>query len=231
MAQSQWRDLGASPAPAVPATAVNSTQINFAGHEWVVIGNDTNRTYGSQPNGSVTVLLKSNGTASYEAGGGFGGTMAFRESGSTCAGSYAGSCSVPSDYNTSTLQSRMVTIASGFGKELDVITERTLTSSSDGIGGADVANQKLWALSDSEWSTINDNSVTSYPSSWWLRSPLGDFNASAGWFGGGYIDYDLNYVDLASFVVRPAFNLDLQSVLFASDARVSFRSIWTKSLR
>ncbi|GHU44744.1 hypothetical protein AGMMS50289_13790 [Betaproteobacteria bacterium] len=45
MAQSQWRDLGASSAPAVPDTVVNSTQINFGGHEWVVIGNKDKDIY------------------------------------------------------------------------------------------------------------------------------------------------------------------------------------------
>ncbi|GHU41963.1 hypothetical protein AGMMS50289_05950 [Betaproteobacteria bacterium] len=111
----------------------------------------------------------------------------------------------------------MVTIASGFGKELDVINARTLTSSSDGIGGADVENQKLWALSDSEWNAIGNNGVRSYPSQWWLRSP-DDGVAFLGEPGG---DSYIYFNTLHAVAVRPAFNLDLKSVLFASDASTS----------
>ncbi|GHU35853.1 hypothetical protein AGMMS50256_31630 [Betaproteobacteria bacterium] len=114
----------------------------------------------------------------------------------------------------------MVTIASGFGKKLNVINERTL-GSSDGINGASVADQRLWALSQSEWNAIGSDTVAvdvkKYPSSWWLRSPgYYDDTAFAGSSGGGGNGHD--YVDFSAFVVRPAFNLNLESVLFTSES-------------
>ncbi|GHU16693.1 hypothetical protein AGMMS50243_03440 [Betaproteobacteria bacterium] len=142
---SQWRDLGASSAPAVPTTAVNTTQINFGGHEWVVIGNDTKDIYqgtitggiyfsgaygnteasAKQPNGSVTLLLSSsNGGTGYEAGNGFGNS-AYR---SDACGTTPGDCKANrrNEYNGSTLQGAMDAIAVGLDKEQDVINARTL---------------------------------------------------------------------------------------------------------
>ena len=51
---------------------------------------------------------------------------------------------------------------------------------------------------------------------WWLRSPFADYTHNAGVviFGGNVYNLDVNY-DLAA---RPAFNLDLTSVLFTSAA-------------
>ncbi|MDR1889244.1 MAG: hypothetical protein LBQ81_07700 [Zoogloeaceae bacterium] len=233
-AQSQWG--------LAPATTVNATQINFAGHEWVVIGNEhkdiytNDGAYGgglTQPSGSVTLLLKSDGTANLEAGGGFGGVLPFRDNGNTCAGSYAGTCNTdPTEYNDSTLQNRMEEIANALpGKELGVINTRDLApitgayasnladlNENDGINGAVVADQKLWALSYPEWEAVNDKGVRSYPSSWWLRSPdnIFDHLALAGRSGGDYYYY--YFVDYPAFVVRPAFNLNLNPVLFTAES-------------
>jgi hypothetical protein len=224
---SQWN--------AVPATTVNSTQINFAEHEWVVIGNAgkdiyTNGTYGSasQPSNSVTLLLKSG-----DAGGGFGNSV-FRAFGSTCSGSYAGSCTCPNDYNDSTLQQKMAGIANGLpDKEQKLINARDLEpvtggaaanlaalNQGDGINGAAVNGQKLWALSYPEWNAIGDNTVRSYPSSWRLRSP-DDYSVTYNLIGGANGSGGSSYtssVGYAALAVRPAFNLGLTSVLFASDA-------------
>ncbi|GHU13177.1 hypothetical protein AGMMS50225_22740 [Betaproteobacteria bacterium] len=139
---SQWRDLGAS--PAVPTTAVNTTQINFGGHEWVVIGNDTKDIYqgtipspgvlisgaygnteasAKQPTGSVTLLLNgSAGATSVDAGGGFGNSV-YRASWDTdyVAGR--------NEYNGSTLQGVMNDIITNDmipDKEQGEINARTL---------------------------------------------------------------------------------------------------------
>ncbi|GHT87274.1 hypothetical protein AGMMS49543_22830 [Betaproteobacteria bacterium] len=138
---SQWQ-LGSHPI-ATTDTHINSTQINFGGHEWVVIGNDTkdiyqgtitggvnfSGAYGNtavhQPLGSVTLLLSSsNGGTGYEAGNGFG-TSAYR---SDACGTTPGDCKAgkPNEYNGSTLQGAMDAIAGGLDKEQDVINARTL---------------------------------------------------------------------------------------------------------
>ena len=169
----QWRDPAT--ATSIPVTTVNSTQINFAGHEWVVIGNAgtdiyTNGTYGgaSQPTDSVTLLLK-NGDVGF-------GNSAFR---AYVSGSgYEGTYSNPNDYNDSTLQERLVEIANNLpAKEQGLINERTLQpvgdgfadsltelNEGDGINGVAVNGQKLWALSYPEWNAIGI-AVRSWPSS------------------------------------------------------------------
>ncbi|GHU15532.1 hypothetical protein AGMMS50225_28790 [Betaproteobacteria bacterium] len=100
-------------------------------------------------------------------------------------------------------------------------------NNADGINGAD-ATGLYWALSYPEWRAIaygigdsDGTAVRSFPSSWWLRSPddYGNY-ALAGWSGGGYFA-SLYLVDSSAYVVRPAFNLDLTSVLFTSDASTS----------
>ncbi|GHT90458.1 hypothetical protein FACS1894101_2970 [Betaproteobacteria bacterium] len=137
-----------------PTTEVNSTQINFGGHEWVVIGNKdkdiykneisggyliNNGAYGNakQPDNSVTLLLNGNGGAGLEAGGGFGGYVVFRDyigSGGGCdSGYFAGSCQrYPNEYEDSNLQSLMRDAAPISGsKERAVINARTLQPLND----------------------------------------------------------------------------------------------------
>ncbi|GHT95787.1 hypothetical protein FACS1894116_11860 [Betaproteobacteria bacterium] len=204
---SQWQ-LGSHPI-ASAATHINTTQINFGGHEWVVIGNDTkdiyqgtitggvnfSGAYGNtavhQPLGSVTLLLNSrDGGTNPEAGGGFG-TSLYRTSGNVSYYKH------PNEYNGSTLQGAMDAIAVGLDKEQDVINARNLLpmtpelpspfdwdadKQNDGINGYAAPDQLHWALSVAEWEAIGNNDIRKYPSSWWLRSPdVSDYdNALAG---------------------------------------------------
>ncbi|GHT98654.1 hypothetical protein FACS1894154_04330 [Betaproteobacteria bacterium] len=188
---SQWQ-LPSHPV-ATAGEHINTTQINFGGHEWVVIGNTSKDIYkGSHDGGtyghanadanSVTLLSISDDFGNSE----------FRASGSGC-GSYTGTCMTrPHEYQGSTLQGAMNAIAGGLGKELGVINERDLESigdtgigsysaldANDGINGADAGGQMLWALSYPEWRAIaygigdsDGTTVRSFPSSWWLRSPV-----------------------------------------------------------
>ncbi|GHU04237.1 hypothetical protein AGMMS49960_19690 [Betaproteobacteria bacterium] len=195
---SQWH-LGSHPI-ASAATHINTTQINFGGHEWVVIGNTSKDIYKGEHDGgayghanadanSVTLLSISNDF----------GNLAFRvyDGSGTCSGGYVGSCvgGRPHEYQGSTLQGAMDAIAGGLGKELGVINERDLESignivpswdsgnypelnNADGINGAD-ATGLYWALSYPEWRAIaygigsgEATAVRSFPSSWWLRSPV-----------------------------------------------------------
>lgn len=93
-------------------------------------------------------------------------------------------------------------------------TAYTGTYNPDNVAGTDT-EEKFWPLSVTEASLL-DGSIRAYSSHWWLRSPgssddyaavvldLGGVHAS----GDGVADY---------FAVRPAFHLNLSSVLFASD--------------
>ncbi|GHU14838.1 hypothetical protein FACS189441_5490 [Betaproteobacteria bacterium] len=232
---------------------VNSTQINFGGHEWVVIGNKEkdiykgeiisgtyiSGTYGgaSQPDNSVT-LLSRNGDAGDGFAGGMMTTVKFRDrNGGACLGSFAGRCNnYPNEYEGSDLQSLMAGAVPS-GREREMINPRILQAMTaalpsgslnelmqgDGINGLTTSQGQLyWALSLPEWEAIaksinglNDyaTAVRDYPSSWWLRSP--DDSGSDAFAGrsSGELHYDVEY---AVFVVRPAFNLDLTSVLFTS---------------
>ncbi|GHU31730.1 hypothetical protein FACS189497_12790 [Betaproteobacteria bacterium] len=248
-AQTQWQ-LGSHPV-ATENAHINSTQINFGGHEWVVIGNDTKDIYqgtisagylisgdygntdvsAKQPPGSVTLLLNgSAGATSVDAGNGFGSSL-YRASGNL---SYV---AAPNEYSGSTLQGVMNDIITNDmipDKEQGEINARTLKPISadllgwppnellenDGINGVATTGQ-FWALSLAEWEAIADGDVRSYgTSSWWLRSPVDyDDYALAGSSGGG--DNGLFDVVSSAYVVRPAFNLDLTSVLFTSDASTS----------
>jgi len=208
----------------VPALTVNSTTqtVMFAGQEWYVIGNSGSGVY-QQPN-SVTLLLK---------GGNPYGNTAFRSGQDSdpidsdyhlyAGWWYQGLFSDPSDYNDSTLMRRMAEIASGFpSKELTIVNARTLTSASDGIGGANVSSQKLWPLSQAEWSTIGNDAIRSFGTYYWLRSPHDVIIVlTGGSFGDGMGGSDVHSVANAT---RPAINLDLTSVIFTSSAAAGGKS-------
>lgn len=203
-----------------PVLIVNTSVIGFAGQEWYVIGYDGSGIY-SQSN-TATLLLKSSGSPY--------GSTAFRTGSLTQddpewtqfpgnSWYFEGDFTQPSDYKDSTLQNRMVAIASGIpGKELALINTRTLTAADDTsypITGGDVANQKLWPLSNDEWTAIGDNTVRSFGNYFWLRSPTYPSSGLVGYPDGGHYGHgNVHDADAA----RPAFNLDLSYVLFTSAA-------------
>jgi hypothetical protein len=112
-------------------------------------------------------------------------------------------------------------------KEAALINPRTLRSSEDaaiGIGGDDIADQKLWPLSYLEWGTIGNNTVRSYGADYWLRSYRFTPNIHGDDVWGVYFAHDngSNTTAISGsdeyYAVRPALNLDLSSVLFTSAA-------------
>ena len=115
-------------------------------------------------------------------------------------------------------------------KETDAVEKRTLASgnydgeNTDGVAGPAVSNAVFWPLSSKEANAVNNDLrvvdpehpgwVSSY---WWLRSPGENVYYTAVVSGGGAVFTDGNNV-IRALGVRPAFNLDLNSVLFASAA-------------
>ncbi|MGL6225014.1 MAG: autotransporter outer membrane beta-barrel domain-containing protein [Thermoguttaceae bacterium] len=84
-------------------------------------------------------------------------------------------------------------------------------------GGQSFAAQKLWALSYQEWNGLSDD-MKKYGNDYWLRSPTGsDIRAWGGRSGGG----SYNGIVGETLGVRPAFDLNLQSVIFTSKNDVS----------
>ena len=114
-------------------------------------------------------------------------------------------------------------------EETAAVNKRTLVSGSyngentDCVSGAQVDNAVFWPLSTAEANMVsNDIRALSTEHAnwamyyWWLRSPGRDYSAAVV-IGGGHVDNDGSNVD-GEFGVRPAFNLDLNSVLFTSAA-------------
>jgi len=115
-------------------------------------------------------------------------------------------------------------------KETDAVQKQTLASGSynrentDCVAGAQVDNAVFWPLSSAEASAVNndlriaDREHQYWASSyWWLRSPGAKNRDVASVDGFANIDHD--GIDISNiWGVRPAFNLNMNSVLFASAA-------------
>ena len=217
----------------LPTLTVNQSKVAFAGHEWWVIGDGTSGVY---PQSGHITLLSANADSDFK-------NVIFRNGQNTESQGYkkysqyswtyyyannpdGSTWATPNEYMGSTLQQKMVSLANGIPvKEQAVISPRSLIGggtyqnpSADGIAGPGAANQKLWALSEAEWNTINNATVQSYGNGdwWWLRSPDSDFgykirqSAIAGHMPSGVAHYDAE--------ARPALCLNLSSVLFTSAA-------------
>ncbi|MBO4266147.1 MAG: hypothetical protein J5910_03055 [Lachnospiraceae bacterium] len=128
------------------------------------------------------------------------------------------------EYAGSKLQSAVNIYTNGFTSIEDSnIISRTLQTGSysgtppytDGVAGTEVSNAKLWPLSAQEaYYTNNDLRRASFY--WWVRSP-GPQNIKAACVSlNGATPCDAYVKDLGG--VRPAFNLNLSSIILTSDA-------------
>ncbi|MCR4729227.1 MAG: DUF6273 domain-containing protein, partial [Lachnospiraceae bacterium] len=110
-------------------------------------------------------------------------------------------------------------------EEKGIILERTLAtggysdnynSLSDGISDASALDADFWLLSTKEADLLKKDYRTA-SNHWWLRSP-GDIDHDAAVvYSDGYVYYAGGGV-AGCFGVRPAFNLNLQSIIFTSAA-------------
>ena len=117
-------------------------------------------------------------------------------------------------------------------KETDAAKKRTLATGSyngentdcvEGVGAA-VSNAAFWPLSSKEANAVKEDLRVVDPehqgwasSYWWLRSPGRVYDVAAYVTGYGSVDYT-GWKVYKEYGVRPAFNLNLDSVLFASAA-------------
>lgn len=115
--------------------------------------------------------------------------------------------------------------------EMSAVEKRTLESGSydrentDCVDGSAVNDAVFWPLSSKEANAVKSDLRVADPehpdwasSFWWLRSPSELPNAAAYVDGDGNIQYHGMYDFRSEYCVRPAFNLNLNSVLFASAA-------------
>ena len=114
--------------------------------------------------------------------------------------------------------------------ETAAVEKRTLASGSydgantDCVAGSAVSNAVFWPLSTKEANAVNRDLRVVDPehpiwasSFWWLRSPSENVYNTAVVNGDGDVITD-GYNVILDFGVRPAFNLNLNSVLFTSPA-------------
>ena len=136
-------------------------------------------------------------------------------------------------YADSDLKKAVDTLAGKLtAKETDAAKKRTLASGSyneentdcvAGVGAA-VSNAAFWPLSSKEANAVKEDLRVVDPehqgwasSYWWLRSPGRVYDVAAYVTGYGSVDYT-GWKVYKEYGVRPAFNLNLNSVLFASAA-------------
>ena len=170
---------------------------------WRVIGYDGNGVTSAQ--GDITLLAAYN--------------MGWSKFGSSAA------------YADSDLKTAIDALAEKLtSKETDAVQKQTLASGSynrentDCVSGTQVNNAVFWPLSTAEASAVNndlriaDREHQYWASSyWWLRSPGAKGRDVASVDGFANIDHD--GIDISNiWGVRPAFKLNLNSVLFASAA-------------
>ena len=175
---------------------------------WRVIGSDGNGVTSSQ--GDITLL----------AAGNMGETV------------FDNDC-VSNEYAPSDLKTAIDALAEKLTTEENaVVKKRTLTSGSydgentDCVAGGQVDNAVFWPLSTAEAYAVNDDlrivdkEHPGWSSSyWWLRSPGSNkYNVAVVDSDGSvqYSGYTIRFYRTRA--VRPAFNLNLNSVLFASAA-------------
>ncbi len=194
------------PAIVLGTTYNPPTVVGFDGRQWVAIGYNGSGVASST--GTMTLLL-ANGYSYGE---------------SEFSYTYE---DPPNGYYSSALHMAMLVAEYELdSRERALIAGRTLAGGSandgqegydpDKVAGNTVPGELFWPLSVYEAGLL-DYSVRSFSDSWWLRTPGSEDDQVACVFadgsrgGGGFkVNYD--------FAVRPAFNLNLASVIFTSDA-------------
>jgi hypothetical protein len=190
------RAEGALPVCMSPVS-VNRTIIGFVGHEWIVIGDRNGGVYPASNN--LTLLLKND-----DAGGGFGSIEFENAKGLR---------------ENNSLRLAMKAIVNQFSNEERVLIDtRNLLAGRDDVTGADSGYYSMWPLSLQEWGTIDDKAVRAFNDYWRLRSQYdvsfaGD---SSGLSGGSLVGIP------ASCTIRPAFSLNLSTVIFTPSAHDVF---------
>ena len=137
-----------------------------------------------------------------------------------------------SEYASSDLKTAIDALSEKLtAEENAAVKKRTLTSgdytgeNTDCVAGKQVDNAVFWPLSTAEASAVNEDLRIvnkKYPGwamyYWWLRSPGESPFSAAFVHGSGAVCYYGEYYALVEYGVRPAFNLNLGSVLFTSAA-------------
>lgn len=196
---------------------IDKSRLSFAGHEWWVIGQKTDKSNNAP---IITLLAVNNdfGDVPFRTGSAVPFENARRYSEDN--GYYANNPSdmsqwrKPNEYAGSTLQQKMVSLAEAIPeKEQAVIRPKDIT---EGITGQEVKAQKLWAFSQEDSIYLYRNSCK-YAAKWWTRSSnevygYGSWTIHPDGRSGSALNVDYDAA------VRSAMEMDLSSVLFISAA-------------
>lgn len=177
----------------------NITRIQYAGHEWYVIKDEsdhiyllsTDKFFGEKYNLSTSTNGHPNSGIHYSSDG-------------------------STNYQGSLVQSKLEEILSldFSNQEINAIDRRDL----DGVTDADSPqNQSLWIMSKDEYDAINtDLRITENPDHYWLRSARNNFVWFVDAAGNAYANFTLP--QNGYFGIRPAFYLDKSKIAFYSDS-------------
>lgn len=165
------------------------------------------------------------------------GTLTLIASGNMEHGVFDSSFPYSNNYSGSNLQSMIATLAGRLSTEEEaVVATRTLAGGSANYGetgcddnkisGSDVSDAVMWPLSVDEANAMDSDLRKADPehmgfasSCWWLRSPGNLDHHAALVLDKGDVNHSGIRVSFESgFGVRPAFNLNLSSIIFTSDA-------------
>ncbi len=196
---------------------IDQSRLSFAGHEWWVIGQKTDKSNNAP---IITLLAVNNdfGDVPFRTGSAVPFENARRYSEDN--GYYANNPSdmsqwrKPNEYAGSTLQQKMISLAEAIPeREQAVIRPKDIT---EGITGQEVKAQKLWAFSQEDSIYLYRNSCK-YAAKWWTRSSnevygYGSWTIHPDGRSGSALNVDYDAA------VRPAMEMDLSSVLFISAA-------------
>jgi hypothetical protein len=172
-------------------TKINTTVIHYAGSEWYVVGYNGNDGGVATTSGAITLFSV----------GEFGAKAQFNKTG-TAGNNYINS-------NLRNELTKEVRFTGIDARERSVMVSRSL----DDVG-INLPEDQLWALSIDEANTLNVD-LRKFTAYWWLRSPGGANNTAAAVNTAGTSVVNTTTYITSSYAIRPAFNLDLASVVFA----------------
>ena len=159
------------------------------------------------------------------------GDMTLLAAGNMSSGLHFADLGASNEYAPSNLKTEIDALAAKLTTEENTaVKKRTLASghyneeNTDCVAGAPVDNAVFWPLSSKEAIAVNEDlrvvdpeNPTWATSYWWLRSPGYSNHDAATVSGDGSVVYYGNAIN-SWWCVRPAFNLNLNAVLFTSAA-------------
>jgi len=202
-------------------TAALNKNVNTATAPTVYFGQD----HGNNPGAWRVIGYDGNGVTSAQ------GDMTLLAAGNMSSGLNFADLGASNEYAPSNLKTAIDALAEKLTTEENTAVKKwTLTSgnyneeNTDCVAGAQVDNAVFWPLSSKEAIAVNndlrivDKEHPKWASScWWLRSPGYSNHDAATVHGDGSVVYYGNAIN-SWWCVRPAFNLNLNSVLFTSAA-------------